>query len=381
LTSSARRGLAQQYPERRRERLLRGRIVDLRHWTEELGWKRHQTALLLQLSLRTLRQWEHDFDPHDRRLLDVPLGRPTLHAPPQQRNQVVALVDEFGSALGVAWLRQAFPDMARAELEDILRRYRRLWRRRQSQPLRILHWQVPGSIWAADFTQAPQPIDGIYPYLLAVRDLASGYQLLWQPVMHADSAAVQDALASLFALDGAPLVLKTDNGSPFAAALSSLAAPTSPLALFSPPYTPTYNGSIEAGIGSLKTRTQAHAARHGRTKYWTVDDVVAAQCEANTTSHPKGPSAPTPQQVWHTRRPIMPEQRALFQTAVDHCRAVIRSELNPTESLDERVLNVHEQRAMDRQAIRRALEEHGYLLYSRRRIPLPFKKRKVANIR
>jgi hypothetical protein len=28
----------------------------------------------------------------------------------------------------------------------------------------------------------PSPIDGLYPYPLAVRDLASGQQLLWQPV-------------------------------------------------------------------------------------------------------------------------------------------------------------------------------------------------------
>ena len=44
-----------------------------------------------------------------------------------------------------------------------------------------------GTVWAVDFAQAPQPIDGVYPYLLAVRDLASSKQLLWLPVEHADS--------------------------------------------------------------------------------------------------------------------------------------------------------------------------------------------------
>jgi hypothetical protein len=33
-------------------------------------------------------------------------------------------------------------------------------------------------VWAIDFAEPPQPIDGSYTRLLAVRDLGSGYQLL-----------------------------------------------------------------------------------------------------------------------------------------------------------------------------------------------------------
>jgi hypothetical protein len=36
--------------------------------------------------------------------------------------------------------------------------------------------------------QAPHPIDGLHPYLLAARDLASGQQHLWLPLTAADAA-------------------------------------------------------------------------------------------------------------------------------------------------------------------------------------------------
>jgi len=38
------------------------------------------------------------------------------------------------------------------------------------------------------------------------------------------------------------------------------------------------------------------------------------------------------------------------------------------------------ERTIDRRAIRRALVEHGYLLFARRRLTLPITKHKVADI-
>ena len=71
------------------------------------------------------------------------------------------------------------------------------------------------------------------------------------------------ALLSLFALHGAPLVLKTANGSPFGdSAARRYLHGCGVIPLFSPPHTPRYNGSVEAGIGSLKTRTE-HRRRAG----------------------------------------------------------------------------------------------------------------------
>jgi transposase InsO family protein len=255
------------------------------------------------------------------------LGRPTCRSSPGRRNGVIAWLDELGPAIGVPTLQAGFPWMARAELADLLRRYRRLWRRRHHQALHVLHWQAPGSVWAMDFAEAPAAIDGLYDYLLAVRDLASGRQLLWLPLRNANADETSAALASLFALHGAPLVLKTDNGSPFCAdATLALLHHAEVIPLFSPPYTPRYNGAIEAGIGSLKTRTEQQASRQGRPGQWTWDDVAAARLEANATARPRGPHGPTPDDAWAARRPLRAAERTLFHALVNRLRQVVRLE-------------------------------------------------------
>jgi transposase InsO family protein len=61
--------------------------------------------------------------------------------------------------------------------------------------------------------------------LLAVRDLASGYQLAWLAVPDEAAVTAAAALAALFREHGPPLVLKSDNGSAFRAeALGALLA-------------------------------------------------------------------------------------------------------------------------------------------------------------
>ena len=207
--------------------------------------------------------------------------------------------------------------MPPAELADLLRRYRRLWRRRYLQCLQVLHWQVPGTVWAMDFAEAPHPIDGVYPYLLGVRDLASGQQLLWLPLRTATSFETIGALEPLFLLHGAPLVLKTDNGSPFLADdTQAYLAGWGIEHLCSPPGTPRYNGAIEAGIGSLKTRTEQEATRHGHSTRWSYDDVEAARAKANAEARPQGDSGPSPDEAWTTRRSISTAERMLFRAAV-----------------------------------------------------------------
>lgn len=166
-----------------------------------------------------------------------------------------------------------------------------------------------------------------------------------------------------------------DNGSPFCAAdtLEFLHA-AGVIPLFSPPRMPRYNGAIEAGIGSLKTRTDQHASHHGRAGHWTHDDLSAAQVQANTQARPKGPTGPTPDELWTTRRRLTPQERTLFHAAVERQR----HDLQVQEGLPD---NAAHARAQDRPAIRRALEQLGYLLYSRRRLPLTIQKQKAANIR
>ena len=74
----------------------------------------------------------------------IPAWPTTLATTPQQRNEVIRLIDELGPGIGLPTLRLEFTGMAQAELEDILRRYRRVWRKRNQRPIRVLHWTRPG---------------------------------------------------------------------------------------------------------------------------------------------------------------------------------------------------------------------------------------------
>jgi transposase InsO family protein len=370
----SRRGCERQYDQRLREHTLRGHVVDLCHWTALQHWSQVSTAALLHLAPRTLRHWQHQLHAV---VGGVPLlGRPVRRAPVAQRQAVLELLRELGPGLGLPTLRTCFPALARAELEDLLRRYRRLCRLRDDATVSVLHWTRPGSVWAIDFTEAPLPVDGQERYLLAVRDLASGQQLLWLPLAQATAQSTVEALAGLFVVGGAPLVLKSDNGSPFsAAATQALLTSAGVIPLLSPAYTPRYNGAIEAGIGSLKTRTERHAARCGHPGEWTSDDVAAAQAEANALARPHGSSGPAPEEVWQERRRLITAERVLFAETVARLRAEEALEGLATEGISPA-----ERARRERVAIRRALVEHGLLLFSRRRIPLPIRRRKAASI-
>jgi transposase InsO family protein len=367
-----RRGFAGQRVEREQEQTARRHAVDLGKRLFEEGWGWTETADLLGLAPRTLRDWRLNFTRNPLRIL--PLGRPILGATREQRNVVIRRIDELGPGIGLPSLRLEFPSMARAELDDILHRYRRVWRKRNQQPLHVLHWQRPGAVWAIDF-HGPRPlVDGLHPYLFAVRDLASGHVLLWLPVADVTADTVVAALTDLFIRHGAPLVLKSDNGSAFiAAAVRQLAENFGVKILYSPPRMPWYNGSIEATIGSLKIRTEAHAARHGHPGYWTWDDAAAARSEANAYPRPNGDLGPSPDQLWNTRSPITQQQRERFALEVDnHLPGIEAAHGWPT--------NDNDQRTLDREAISQALVELGYLFITRRSIPLPIRGKKTANI-
>jgi transposase InsO family protein len=367
---STRRGLPRQRAARELELNLRDNIVEFTRWTMNLGLSLPETADLLNLVPRTLRHWFHNFR------IEVPrmhlLGRPTERSPRADRTEVLDLLDELGPATSLATLRTCFPSMACAELDDLLRRYRRVWRLRHAQESCVLHWQRLGAVWAMDFTEAPRPIDGLYPHVLAVRDLASHQQLLWLPVRDMTANTTIEALSPLLVIHGAPLVLKADNGSAYIAeALGTFLSAYEVNLLFSPPYTPSYNGSIEASNGSLKTRTERFATRAGHPGFWTSDDVTAAQSEANATARPRGETGPTPDELWPTRRPISADERRQFQETVQRQRAALG---------EKEGLSCREERRMQREAIRCALVEHDILLFSRRRLPLPITSRKAANI-
>jgi transposase InsO family protein len=305
----------------------------------------------------------------DRVWAACPLGRPVVRSPRDERNEVIHFLDEFGPQVGVPTLRECFPAMSRAELDDFLKRYRRVWREQHREPLHILQWPIAGRVWAIDFTEPPTPIDGVHGYLLAVRDLATGMPLLWRPCDAATAANAAGALAGLFVEHGPPLVLKSDNGSHFTGGdFPALLVAHRVEHLLSPPHWPRYNGAVEAGIHALKDRTAARAARAGHPGSWTWDDTAGALVEAAELARPHGRNGPSPVASWQARIPILADERATFAATVERQIAC-----------ETPVEGVWSEREMARVAIRHALEECGYLQYRRRRILPPISGPKVAS--
>lgn len=183
-----------------------------------------------------------------------------------------------GPHVGVATLQAWCPSASRRAIAA----WRRQCRHRDRARLRVVHWTRPGRIWAADFSDAPVPIDGDFACVLHVRDLASQQYLAALPVPRPTATAVCDLLRALCARHAAPLVLKVDNGAAFGSHdLHSWAQARGTALLYSPPRCPRYNGSIEASIGALTTRAHHAAAAAGHPEYWTCADVEAARIQAN----------------------------------------------------------------------------------------------------
>jgi hypothetical protein len=224
--------------------------VDFARWLEDMDVDRLETARRLGLAPRTLRNWLHDDDGGD--LVICCRGRPMEQSLPSERHDVLACLNRVGPGLGLPTLQTWFPRLARAELHRLLESFRRDWIARHPHWVHVLHWKKPGIVWAMDFSQVPRPIDGLYEYVLAVRDLGSGQQLAWLPVEHMDSTTTIAALDRLFTIHGQPLVLKSDNGSPFIAGeTQDFLATRKVQPLFSPPGCPAYNAPVKRpSVGS-----------------------------------------------------------------------------------------------------------------------------------
>jgi transposase InsO family protein len=356
-----RRGLAGQRKKRAVERRVRRRVLAFRRWAARWGLSGAAVAERLGIAWRTLQRWETLW--HRNRLRICTHGRPTGRASRAIRQRLLGVLELLGPQTGVPILQTFVPEMARREVQDFLRRYRRIWRKRNRRLLHVLHWQQPGTVWAMDFAEPPLPVEGCYPYLLAVRDLSSGMQLLWLPVANDAAQTVRAALQSLFRAYGPPLVLKSDNGSGFiAAATAAWLRQWSVVHLRSPPECPAYNGACEAGIGSMKTRSHHQAALRDCPGQWSSDDVEAARSQANETARPWGLSGPTPQECWEQRRSITTEERSAFQRTVrQQERQARREQEYPVDGqLDDAA-----QAAVNRVAISRALVALGWLTFTR----------------
>ena len=334
-------------------------------------------AAWLGLAVETLRRWRTVW-----RESQMPVrarGRPPSRGDPIDRQTVIHVLTRLASRVGLPTLRRCFPSVPRGELIELQQRCRRVVnKRRPHETVHVLRWTRPGSTWAFDFTQPPCPIDGCFPRLTAVRDLASGQQLSALPSCGEQAGPAVRLLGTLAEWHGVPLVIKLDNGSAMRSdELKQWAEDHGILLLYSPPGTPEYNGAAEAGIGSISTRAYHHAVRHGRATRWTCDDIFAAISEANETARSWSRNGDSPAERWRGRIAISNDERERFMTCYRDHQQRERAKRGIGDDVH---LQHYEQASIDRFAITRTLTRHGYLHIRRRRIPLRVSKKKVLRI-
>ena len=369
-----RRGPAGQQPRRQAEYQARHAILDFCNRATRLGVTFPDAARRLGVAPRTVRYWHQRA--REGQLKPYPRGRPARRSPRSLRNQVVQLLCLSGPSVGTPTLQATFPTMPRSELKDILRRYRRVWQYQNQRLIHRLRWHHPGTVWAVDHVHPNQPIDGVYPYVLSVRDLASHYQLAWQPVPDVGAQTTIAVFASLFWEHGPPLVVKSDNGPAFIARdTGELLAAWGILHLRSPRATPQYNGSCEAAGGSQKKITNDQAALSTHPGRWTSRNLHHARMIRNRLGRPWGYRKPTPEQVWQTRESITSTQRSRLNATVDRYQQEERTRRGIP---DEAVLGDAAQASVGRVAISRALRKHGYLSITRRLVTPPIRPRSAA---
>lgn len=322
---------------------------------------------------RTLAEWVSCHDGHFTCRLR---GRPCLEASLEEQYEVLEVIETIGPHVGLPSLRALFPDVPRCVLLDLQSNYRQLYREQNRIAVYQLKWTIPGRVWAMDHADPPLAIAGEHEAIFAVRDLASGMQLAWVPTPDKTAEVTLPMLERLFCEYGAPLVLKSDNGSAFTSeAMRALLEKYRVVPLFSPPATPSYNGSCEAGIGSLKTHTSYQAARHGSSTAWTLDDLVAAQRHVNEVHH-SAPCAATAIECWKQRTAVTMSERQIFRDAIERHRTELIASWNRKNSCT----TANQAATIERITIRQVLVELGMLTLKRRSITLPIKTNNLAKL-
>lgn len=362
--SQLRRPLGEQQRVRRdAERSLRERVVE----TIDSARSQREVANQLHIAPQTLSDWTRRQSLATPRSDEVvPRGRPPLTVDPINTTKVVEVLDSHGRALGLPALKSLFKDVPRTRLEKL----RDQWRHDRKVPTCRLRWFTPGTVWSTDFTQPPEPIDGFFDHVLIVRDLASRCTLLAAPCDRQCAEEVVFHFTRLFKQYGPPLVLKSDNGSPFIAeSTRDCCRAHRVVNLLSPPLTPSYNGSIEATGGALKARA-AEIIRINGCDTWTSDILEASRVAANTLNRPWGPSGPTPEERWHARPAITAAQRDALATLIAQKNTditqSIQRERRAKALADELTdtgfaLSANDRATVARVAIRQALVELGHL--------------------
>ena len=281
-------------------------------------------------------------------------------------------IQREGIHLGMPTLRSLLPTMRRCELLDLRQQCRDFHRQHARTLTHRLKWHEPGTVWAVDHAMPPAPVNGSMRSVLAVRDLASGFQLAWLPVQDATAQVAIDALRPLIDLHGPPLVLKSDNGSAFKGELfSGVLREHQIVHLKSPPCTPWYNGACEASIGAMRIRTQHFAEQSGRSTQWSAADFDAALYQANEVHRRESDPYRSAKQRWTARRKMSEEDRKQFSTLIAGHRQASWNERAHHDS-------GHTDQTAQRKAIAQALVDLGLLTLSRRSIHLPINHSRLA---
>jgi len=299
----------------------------------------------------------------------VALGRNPARGTPAQRDAVLASLAELGLSTGVPRLEALHPELGRRELRELVRRRRRAAAVLDPpSPTAVCEWQVAGTVWAMDFTWLPDlrsPWKKGDTKAIVVRDLAAQCVLALVPATSENAAVVVETLEHLIALYGAPLALKSDNGSGFLAeATAELRERYGIEGLFSPPGTPAFNGAVEASNAWIKRDLIQLSLRSDA----PLEDLLVAVGERrNRTGRPWGAKGETPLERMRARPAIQAKERQRFRAAVAAGEGAARAALG----LDaEEVLGHFDAAAVGRHTIRRALVELGYLTIRRRSVSL-----------
>lgn len=322
-----------------------------------------QVTRRLALSERTARRWRRE----TLRAGSAARGRPPRCASRDERCAVYRFLQPRGAGTPLAAVQAAFPQLRRADLADVLRRFRSVMRRQAQRRQSRLEWRRPGAVWAADFKERREPLEGRYGWLLSIKDLASRCQLAWEPLVAATAEAVNGIYARLFDEHGPPLVLKSDNGGQFKAdATKDLLAAHRVVPLYSPKRHPQYNGGVERANGQVTGYQEALARHYCRPAGPTLDDAAHARELANELARPEGWRGPTARELWEQRSPILPDERAAFLATLQQRRADVRRQWNFSP---DAALSHDQAAALDRRAVRDALLAHDLLVIHPRRQP------------
>ena len=362
------RGWPNQQRRRSNERLIRRRAVAVwRHYCLA-GRSSDEAADDLGIRADVLRHWRKGWALN--RIMPEMRGRPIQTMPGHVREAVCETLRELGPRTGLPTLHGLYPEVARGELADLLQRFRHAYWDENTLYRDALYWTRINAVWALDYTDPPLPVDGLYEKILVVRDLASGMLLEALPFEGESADNTVNTLASLFERYSPPLIVKSDNGGTVAGRkIVDFLDRWNVWHLPSPAYTPQYNGSCEAGNGSIKTRAEHLSFKNGRPGQWTCDDVEGARLQANYNARPRGSSGPTPIESFCARTPVSRKDRDSFDK-------ILQPLFNGIQSTDRKEAQTRQKNSsvnagLRRRAIRKALEVSGILSLRRMRVSQP----------